>query len=384
MENYEKLEKIGEGTYVPVAWSLLVSGEPPSRRVRGRRDDETKRRRDGPPPDRQSFLVPTLASQRPHLTSHLSRPTVVVRYGKVYKARDKTTGKIVALKKTRLEMEEEGVPSTTLREISILQMLSESNHIVQLLCVEHLEENNKPCLYLVFEYLTTDLKKYMDRNGRGSSYPLDPSIVQIAMYQLLKGTAHMHKLGVMHRDLKPQNLLVDDANPAVPLVKVADLGLGRHYSVPIKAYTHEIVTLWYRAPEVLLGAKHYAPAVDMWSVGCIFAELARKQAIFPGDSELQQLLHIFKLLGTPNEDVWEDVTKLQDWHEYPQWRPQDLSKVFPKLNEQGIDLLQRMFEYDPAKRITAMDALQHPYFDSMDKAAVDALERESMRTAHLE
>ena len=182
-------------------------------------------------------------------------------------------------------------------------MLSESNHIVQLLCVEHLEENNKPCLYLVFEYLTTDLKKYMDRNGRGSSYPLDPSIVQIAMYQLLKGTAHMHKLGVMHRDLKPQNLLVDDANPAVPLVKVADLGLGRHYSVPIKAYTHEIVTLWYRAPEVLLGAKHYAPAVDMWSVGCIFAELARKQAIFPGDSELQQLLHIFKLLGTPNEEI---------------------------------------------------------------------------------
>ena len=294
-------------------------------------------------------------------------------YGKVYKARDKTTGKIVALKKTRLEMEEEGVPSTTLREISLLQMLSESNHIVQLLCVEHLEENNKPCLYLVFEYLTTDLKKYMDRNGRGSSYPLDPKIVQIAMYQLLKGTAHMHKLGVMHRDLKPQNLLVDDANPAVPLVKVADLGLGRHYSVPIKAYTHEIVTLWYRAPEVLLGAKHYAPAVDMWSVGCIFAELARKQAIFPGDSELQQLLHIFKLLGTPNEDVWEDVTKLQDWHEYPQWRPQDLSKVFPKLDEQGIDLLQRMFEYDPAKRITAIDALQHPYFDSMDKAAVDAL-----------
>eukprot|EP00889_Picochlorum_renovo_P001401 jgi/Picre1/28431/NNA_003835.t1 len=212
-----------------------------------------------------------------------------------------TKRKIVALKKTRLEMEEEGVPSTTLREISLLQMLSESNHIVQLLCVEHLEENNKPCLYLVFEYLTTDLKKYMDRNGRGSSHPLDPKIVQIAMYQLLKGTAHMHKLGVMHRDLKPQNLLVDDSNPDIPLIKVADLGLGRHYSVPIKAYTHEIVTLWYRAPEVLLGATHYAPAVDMWSVGCIFAELARKQAIFPGDSELQQLLHIFKLLGTPNE-----------------------------------------------------------------------------------
>lgn len=305
-------------------------------------------------------------------------------YGKVYKARDRTTGKIVALKKTRLEMEEEGVPSTTLREISLLQMLSESNHIVQLLCVEHLEENGKPCLYLVFEYLTTDLKKYMDRNGRGSAHPLDPKIVQIVMYQLIKGTAHMHKLGVMHRDLKPQNLLVDDSNPAIPLVKVADLGLGRHYSVPLKAYTHEIVTLWYRAPEVLLGATHYAPAVDMWSVGCIFAELARKQAIFPGDSELQQLLHIFKLLGTPNESVWENVTKLKDWHEYPQWRPQDLTKVFSRLDEQGIDLLKKMLEYDPAQRITAMDALRHPYFDSLDKAALDALENPSMREAHLE
>jgi len=253
----------------------------------------------------------------------------------------------------------------------------------RLLCVEHLEENGKPCLYLVFEYLTTDLKKYMDRNGRGTNFPLDPVIVKSVMYQLLKGTAHMHKHGVMHRDLKPQNLLVDDSTQH-PLVKVADLGLGRHFSVPIKAYTHEIVTLWYRAPEVLLGATHYAPAVDMWSIACIFAELARKSAIFPGDSELQQLLHIFKLLGTPAENVWTGVTKLRDWHEFPQWRPQDLSKVFPRLDENGIDLMRRMFEYDPAKRINAMDSLAHPYFDDLDKAAVDAMEVESLRTAHLD
>lgn len=252
----------------------------------------------------------------------------------------------------------------------------------RLLCVEHLEENGKPCLYLVFEYLTTDLKKYMDRNGKGPANPLDPVLIKSMMYQLLKGTAHMHKHGTMHRDLKPQNLLVDDHTYTHPLIKVADLGLGRHFSVPIKAYTHEIVTLWYRAPEVLLGITNYAPAVDMWSVACIFAELVRKQAIFPGDSELQQLLHIFKLLGTPQEGTWPGVSKLRDWHEFPQWRAQDLTKVFPKLEEHGIDLMKRMFEYDPVKRITAMEALHHPYFDDLDKATVDAMEAESLRDAY--
>ncbi|KDD73953.1 protein kinase, partial [Helicosporidium sp. ATCC 50920] len=246
-------------------------------------------------------------------------------YGKVYKAKDKTTNRMVALKKTRLEMEEEGVPSTTLREVSLLQMLSESNHIVRLLDVEHVEENGKPCLYLasraggkiVFEFLSTDLKKFMDRAGKGPAFPLDPTLIKQLMYQLIKGVAHMHRHGVMHRDLKPQNLLVDDSVPEGPLLKVADLGLGRAFSIPIKSYTHEIVTLWYRAPEVLLGASCYSPAVDMWSVGCIMAEMARKQALLPGDSELQQLLHIFKLLGTPSEDTWPGVTQLRDWHDWP-------------------------------------------------------------------
>lgn len=145
----------------------------------------------------------------------------------------------------------------------------------RLLDVEHVEENGKPCLYLVFEYLTTDLKKYMDRNGKGPAHPLPKRTVKSMLYQLVKGLAHCHRHGVMHRDLKPQNLLVDDTS-AEPCLKVADLGLGRAFSVPVKSYTHEIVTLWYRAPEVLLGSAYYACPVDMWSVGCIFAELVRK------------------------------------------------------------------------------------------------------------
>uniref|UniRef100_A0A7S0YKV0 cyclin-dependent kinase n=1 Tax=Polytomella parva TaxID=51329 RepID=A0A7S0YKV0_9CHLO len=298
-------------------------------------------------------------------------------YGKVYKAKDTVTGNLVALKKCRLEMEEEGVPPTTLREVSILQMLSDSNHIVKLLRVEHTEENNKPCLYLVFEYLNTDMRKWMEKNGRGPSHPLPKPVIKNAMYQLLKGLAYCHKHGVLHRDLKPQNLLVEDSKELI--IKIADLGLGRHFSIPLKSYTHEIVTLWYRAPEVLLGATHYGTPVDIWSVGCIFAELVRKTPVFPGDSEFQQLLHIFKLLGTPSEETWPGVTKLRDWHEWPQWHAQDLSRIFPTLEPEGIELLRRMLEYDPARRISAKEAMKHAYFNDLDKVAIDALENPDVR-----
>ncbi|CAI5995888.1 unnamed protein product [Closterium sp. NIES-65] len=195
----------------------------------------------------------------------------------------------------------------------------------RLLNVEHITEYNKPMLYLVFEYLDTDLKKYMDAIGKGPSHPLDPKILKNFMYQLLIGVAHCHSHGVMHRDLKPQNLLVDKDRG---LVKIADLGLGRAFTVPIKSYTHEIVTLWYRAPEVLLGATHYSTAVDMWSVGCIF------------DSELEQLLRIFEILGTPNDKIWPGVSDHRDWHEFPQWSAQSLARFVPELDKNGVDLLK--------------------------------------------
>ncbi|VYS54870.1 unnamed protein product [Arabidopsis thaliana] len=281
-------------------------------------------------------------------------------YGKVYKAMEKTTGKLVALKKTRLEMDEEGIPPTALREISLLQMLSQSIYIVRLLCVEHVIQSKdstvshspKSNLYLVFEYLDTDLKKFIDSHRKGSNpRPLEASLVQ----------SH----GVLHRDLKPQNLLLDKDKG---ILKIADLGLSRAFTVPLKAYTHEIVTLWYRAPEVLLGSTHYSTAVDIWSVGCIFAEMIRRQALFPGDSEFQQLLHIFRLLGTPTEQQWPGVMALRDWHVYPKWEPQDLSRAVPSLSPEGIDLLTQMLKYNPAERISAKAALDHPYFDSLDKS----------------
>lgn len=296
-------------------------------------------------------------------------------YGKVYRALERKTGRMVALKKTRLEMEEEGFPSTTLREISLLQTLSQSIYIVKLLCVEQVHKKGKPVLYLVFEYMDTDLKKYIDLHGCGHDLhgrghgcarsPLPSKLIKSFMYQLCKGVAHCHSHGVMHRDLKPQNLLVDKERG---LLKIADFGLGRAYTVPLKSYTHEIVTLWYRAPEVLLGATHYSTPVDIWSVGCIFAELSRRQPLFPGDSELQQLLYIFKLLGTPNEEVWPGVNKLRDWHDYPQWEGAEICKAVPNLDEHGVDLLSSMLQYDPSRRISAKAAMQHPFFDELDKS----------------
>ncbi|KAI5066975.1 hypothetical protein GOP47_0017503 [Adiantum capillus-veneris] len=289
-------------------------------------------------------------------------------YGKVYRALDRRTGRWVALKKARLEIDEEGVPSTTLREISLLQTLSQSIYIVKLLSVEQIYKRGKTGLYLVFEYMDTDLKKYIEAHGHNlgqARIPLPMKLIKSFMYQLCKGVAHCHRHGVMHRDLKPQNLLVDKEKG---LLKIADFGLGRAFSVPLKSYTHEIVTLWYRAPEVLLGATHYSTPIDIWSVGCIFAELSRRQPLFPGDSELQQLLHIFKLLGTPNENIWPGVNKLRDWHDYPQWKAGEIDKVVPNLDEQGVDLLSSMLRYDPTQRISAKAAMAHPFFDELDKS----------------
>ncbi|CAN7130480.1 unnamed protein product [Brassica rapa subsp. narinosa] len=289
-------------------------------------------------------------------------------YGKVYRAREKATGKIVALKKTRLHEDEEGVPSTTLREISILRMLARDPHIVKLMDVKQgLSKDGKTVLYLVFEYMDTDVKKYI-RSFRQTGDNIPPQIVKSLMYQLCKGMTFCHGHGVLHRDLKPHNLLMD---PKTMRLKIADLGLARAFTLPMKKYTHEILTLWYRAPEVLLGATHYSTAVDMWSVGCVFAELVTNQAIFAGDSELQQLLHIFRLLGTPNEEMWPGVSTLKNWHEYPQWKPLSLSTSVPKLDQAGLDLLSKMLQYEPAKRISAKMAMEHPYFDDLqDKSSL--------------
>ncbi|AFR97868.1 cyclin-dependent kinase 1 [Cryptococcus neoformans] len=281
-------------------------------------------------------------------------------YGVVYKAKDINTGNIVALKKIRLEAEDEGVPSTSIREISLLKELSKDDNIVKLLDIVHSEAK----LYLVFEFLDMDLKKYMDTIGEKDG--LGPDMVKKFSYQLVKGLYYCHGHRILHRDLKPQNLLINKSGD----LKIGDFGLARAFGIPLRTYTHEVVTLWYRAPEVLLGSRHYSTAIDMWSVGCIVAEMATRQPLFPGDSEIDEIFRIFRVLGTPDEDVWPGVRGLPDYKPtFPQWHPVELGDVIKGFEADGIDLIAQTLVYDPAHRISAKRALQHPYFDTVNLAA---------------
>ncbi|CAG4941924.1 unnamed protein product [Colias eurytheme] len=150
----------------------------------------------------------------------------------------------------------------------------------------------------------------------------------------------------------PQNLLIDKTG----IIKIADFGLGRTFSVPVRVYTLEVVTLWYRAPELMLGGQRYSCPIDMWSIGCIFSEMASKKPLFQGDSEIDQLLRIFRMLGTPTEEIWPGVSSLPDYKStLSNWTTFNLHNHVQNLDEVGMDLLQKMLEYDPCKRITARD-----------------------------
>lgn len=273
-------------------------------------------------------------------------------YGVVYKAKDNSTGEMVALKRIRLDSEADGVPSTAIREISLLKELDHLN-IVKLLDIIHAD--NK--LFLVFEFLNQDLKKYMELYNNKNGLPLN--LVKSYLFQMLQGIAYCHTHRILHRDLKPQNLLLSTEG----LIKLADFGLARAFGVPIRSFTHEVVTLWYRAPEILLGCRYYSTEVDIWSIGGIFSEMATHKVLFKGDSEIDQLFQIFRILGTPNEKNWPGVSELSDYKTtFPNWSKAKLSNSAPQLNEDGIDLLNKLLVYKPDERMTARSALQHPFF----------------------
>ena len=268
-------------------------------------------------------------------------------YGVVYKCKLKETGEFCALKKIRLENEDEGIPSTAIREISILKQMRHPN-IVNLLDLIHGDKK----LYLVFEFMDYDLKKFLDKNGS----PLPSQLVKSYLYQIIAAIKYCHSKRILHRDLKPQNLLIDK-NGAI---KLADFGLARAFGVPIKTLTHEVLTLWYRAPEILLGQKEYSTPIDMWSIGCIFYEMAHRKPLFAGDSEIDQIFRIFQMYGTPHEKLWPGITKLPDFKQtFPQFKPKGLNNYCSLLDDNGLDLLSKMVVYDPCKRISAKNAMNH-------------------------
>ncbi|ORZ03566.1 protein serine/threonine kinase [Syncephalastrum racemosum] len=276
-------------------------------------------------------------------------------YGIVYKAQNRDTNEVVALKRIRLDNEEEGVPCTAIREISLLKELKHVN-IVRLYDVLHTEKK----LTLVFEYLDSDLKKFLDSYGGD----IDPFTVKQLMYQLLKGIAFCHEHKVLHRDLKPQNLLINKKGE----LKLGDFGLARAFGIPVRSYSHEVVTLWYRAPDVLMGSRQYSTSIDLWSAGCIFAEMACGRPLFPGSSIPDQLQRIFKVLGTPTEESWPGVHQLPDYkRDFEMFARIPLQNLLPKMDSLGIDLLNQLLQYPPERRISANEALNHPYFEELRK-----------------
>lgn len=275
-------------------------------------------------------------------------------YGTVFRARDKTTNEIVALKKLRLQREKSGFPLTSVREIKILRSLQHP-HIVNLR--EVVVGRPADAIFLVFDYCEHDMAELLDRMPR--SFTIGQ--IKTIMLQLLSAVAYLHRNFIFHRDLKLSNVLLTNDGE----VKLADFGLARTLTHPIQPMTPNVVTLWYRSPEVLFGAEQYHTATDMWAIGCIMGELIKHEPLFPGTSEAKQVDLIMQLLGTPNEKVWPGLAKLSsafNAFNLPHYPLNNLEVEFQDLTKAGQDLLGQLLTYDPSKRITAENALNHCWF----------------------
>jgi serine/threonine protein kinase len=275
-------------------------------------------------------------------------------YGVVFKAKDKKTGELVALKTIQLD-EDEGIPSTAVREIALLKYLKHPN-VVSLHDVIHMADK----LTMVFEFLELDLKKYLDACG---SNGLEVITVKSLLYQLLSGVAFCHKQRVLHRDLKPANLLLNRAG----ILKLADFGLARTFSMDVREFKHEVITLWYRSPELLMGSTHYSTEVDLWSVGCIFAEMINGYPTFPGANDAEQLNMILSVLGTPNLQVWPEQAQLPGYKNMKSFPAKSWKKICSRIEDDGLNLLSRLLHFNPKSRITAEEAMAHPFFQDLKR-----------------
>lgn len=279
-------------------------------------------------------------------------------YGTVYKARDLLNdGQTVALKKVRIPLSEEGVPMNTIREIGLLKQLESFEHpnIVRLLDICHgcyHRPHGQLDIFLVFEHVEQDLASYLEKCP---SPGLGPDIIREIMHQLLSGVDFLHSNRIIHRDLKPQNILITRNRQ----VKLADFGLSRVYGHQI-LLTPVVVTLWYRAPEVLLQAS-YAMSVDLWSCGCIFAELFTRKPLFPGKSDPDQLGKIIDIIGTPDETEWPSDVSLS-WTSFRHSKGVPFENLIQDISPEGKDLLHKLLAFSPTRRISATNALAHPYF----------------------
>ncbi|CAI9721477.1 cyclin-dependent kinase 20-like [Octopus vulgaris] len=277
-------------------------------------------------------------------------------HGIVFKAKYKQNGQTVALKKVRLKKLEDGIPSTAIREIKALQQIEDNPYVVRLLDVFP----HGAGFVLVFEYMLSDLWEVI----HDSEHPLTESQLKSYLLMLLKGVAFCHKNNIMHRDLKPANLLISSTGH----LKIADFGLARVFQNSNNCeYSHQVATRWYRAPELLYGARKYDEGVDLWAVGCIFGELLNNSPLFPGDNDIEQLCCVLRVLGTPTEKTWPGMSELPDFKKitFPENPAIPIKEIVPDASAHASDLLGKFLVYPSKERIAAKKALLHPYFFSV-------------------
>ena len=287
-------------------------------------------------------------------------------YGVVFKARDKETGEIAALKKVKMDKEKEGFPVTALREINTLLQLQHKNivYVSEVVVGRSIDQ-----VFMVMEYCGRDLNRMMDDMNRGFTLPECKCLA----WQLLSGVSYLHENWVLHRDLKTTNVLFNDLGE----LKICDFGLAREYGSPLNNYTPLVCTLWYRPPELLLGEKKYSYAVDNWSLGCIIAELLQGKPLFPGRTEIDQIDKHFRMLGTPNEQIWPKFKSLPHAtkvnfavhphnslrQRFPKYRErEDEIEIGPGISDAGFDLLNGLLVFDPERRLSSTEALKSSWF----------------------